>query len=86
MNVKSQERMSQAHTLQQILDILTSMNNGIPIQIQNSPDIIHSTQIKPFNISDNHQTEAERDGEVENPATVFEQQGNSLLAMLYIYW
>ncbi|XP_026431061.1 uncharacterized protein LOC113328183 isoform X2 [Papaver somniferum] len=84
MNVKSQERMSQAHTLQQILDILTSMNNGIPIQIQNSPDIIHSTQIKPFNISDNHQTEAERDGEVENPATVFEQQEENQ-AMNYVH-
>ncbi|KAI3948217.1 hypothetical protein MKX01_014816, partial [Papaver californicum] len=72
---------SQAHTLQQILEILRSMNSRIPVQNQSSPN----NQIKPFNCKNNYQTEAKEDGQVENPASVCEQQGEGNQALNYVY-
>ncbi|KAI3861956.1 hypothetical protein MKW98_018239 [Papaver atlanticum] len=76
---------SQARTLQQILDTLTSMNNGIPVHDLNSPKIIPNNQIRPFDCNNNHQTEVNGDGEVENPASVSEQQGEGNQAMNYVH-
>lgn len=75
---------SQARTLQQILETLTSMNNGIPVHDLNSPKIIPNNQIRPFTCNNNHQTEVNGDDEVENPASVSEQQGNHTLYSLFI--
>ncbi|KAI3991459.1 hypothetical protein MKX01_000546, partial [Papaver californicum] len=72
---------SQAQTLQQILEVLRSMNSGIPVQNQNNPKI----QKKPFNYNNNYQTEAKEDGQVENHASVCEQQGDGNQAMNYVY-
>ncbi|KAI3918341.1 hypothetical protein MKX01_041661, partial [Papaver californicum] len=76
---------SQAHTLQQILEILKGMKNGISEQNQYSPSIIPNNQIKPFNCNNNYQTEAKEGGEVENPASVSEQQGEVNQTTNYIY-
>ncbi|KAI3865154.1 hypothetical protein MKX03_029241, partial [Papaver bracteatum] len=65
---------SQAHTLQQISETLTSMNNGIPVNDLNSPNIIPNNQLRPFNFNNNHQTEINEDGEVETPKSASEQQ------------
>ncbi|KAI3860406.1 hypothetical protein MKW98_011600 [Papaver atlanticum] len=65
---------SQVQTLQQILKILTSMNGGIPVQNQDSPN----NQIK-----NTHQTEAKEDGKVENPASVCEPHGEGNQAYVY---
>ncbi|KAI3990468.1 hypothetical protein MKX01_023248 [Papaver californicum] len=76
---------SQAHTLQQILEILKSMNNGISEQNQNSPSIIPNIQIKPFICNNNYQTKAKEGGEVENLASVSEQQGEVNQTTNYVY-
>ncbi|KAI3890445.1 hypothetical protein MKW92_028236 [Papaver armeniacum] len=76
---------SQAHTLQQKLETLKGMNNGIPEQNQNSPSIIPNNQIKPFNCNNSSQTEATEGAEVENPASVSEQQGEVNQATDYVY-
>ncbi|KAI3865152.1 hypothetical protein MKX03_029239 [Papaver bracteatum] len=72
---------SQAQILQQILEILTRMNSGVPIQNQNSPS---NHQINPFNCNNNHQTGAkEDDGQVETPASFCKQQGDGNQAYVY---
>ncbi|KAI3861009.1 hypothetical protein MKX03_026678 [Papaver bracteatum] len=76
---------SQAHTLEQILETLKSMKNGIPEQNQISPSIIPNNQITPFNCNNNYETEATEGAEVENPASVGEQQGEVNQATGYIY-
>ncbi|XP_026454803.1 protein ACCELERATED CELL DEATH 6-like [Papaver somniferum] len=76
---------SQAHTLQQVLETLKSMNNVIQEQNQNSPRIIPNNQIKPFNCNNSSQTEATEGAEVDNPASVGEQQGEVNQATDYVY-
>ncbi|KAI3991460.1 hypothetical protein MKX01_000547 [Papaver californicum] len=76
---------SQAHTLQQISETLTSMNNGIPVNDLNSPNIIPNNQMRPLNCNNNHQTEVIEDGEVGTLISASEQQGEGNQATNYVY-